>query len=47
MTVQLNLSFLTLILFWIEGMFNEYFTKSDKMSGIPYPVIPEVGTKDI
>jgi hypothetical protein len=47
MTVQLNLSFLTRILFAIFGNPNEYFTRSDSISGKPYPVIPEVGTKGI
>jgi hypothetical protein len=47
MTVQLNLSFLTLILFAILGRVVEYLTKSDKISGRPYPVIPDDGTKGI
>lgn len=31
----------------MEGIVKEYLTKSDKISGIPSPVIPEVGTNDI
>lgn len=47
MTVQANLSFLTLILLEILGMVVAYLTSNDKISGIPSPVIPEVGTKGI
>jgi hypothetical protein len=31
----------------MEGIVKEYFTKSDRISGIPYPVIPDVGTSEI
>ena len=47
MTVQANLSLLTLILFVILGIVVEYLTNNDKISGIPYPVIADVGTKGI
>lgn len=47
MTVQLNLLFLTLIFFSTLGMVVAYFTNNDNISGIPYPVIADVGTKGI
>lgn len=34
-TVQLNLSFFTLIFLTVLGIDVEYFTKSDRISGIP------------
>jgi hypothetical protein len=45
--VQLNLSFLTFIFLTVLGIDVAYLTRRDKISGIPSPVTPDVGTKGI